>query len=138
MSITPAPAVTTPAVTTPAGAIPDQTRWGGEHQLVLAERGPDGAAVLVKVFVVVPTLALIAAVALAWGWGLSITDIALAVGFYLLGALGITAGFHRLFTHRAFKANRALRIGLAIAGSMAFQASIITWVADHRRHPADR
>ena len=56
----------------------------------------------------VPTLALIAAVALAWGWGLSITDIALAVGFYLLGALGITAGFHRLFTHRAFKANRAL------------------------------
>jgi len=141
MSITPAPAVTTPAVTTPGGAtlggaIPDQTRWGGEHQLVLAERGPDGAAVLVKVFVVVPTLALIAAVALAWGWGLSITDIALAVGFYLLGALGITAGFHRLFTHRAFKANRALRIGLAIAGSMAFQASIITWVADHRRHHA--
>ena len=69
MSITPAPAATTPAVTTPAGAIPDQNRRGGEHQLVLAERGPDGAAVLVKVFVVVPTLALIAAVALAWGWG---------------------------------------------------------------------
>ena len=60
----------------------------------------------------------------------------MAVGFYLLGALGITAGFLRYFTHRAFKANRTLRIGLAIAGSMAFQASIITWVADHCRHPA--
>jgi hypothetical protein len=63
------PAVTTPAVTTPAGAAPHPpTRWGGEHQPVLAERGPDGAAVLVKVFVVVPTLALIAAIPLAWGW----------------------------------------------------------------------
>jgi stearoyl-CoA desaturase (Delta-9 desaturase) len=46
----------------------------------------------------------------------------------------VTAGFHRYFTHRAFKANRALRIALAVAVSMAFQGSIITWVADHRRH----
>ena len=46
----------------------------------------------------------------------------------------MTAGFHRYFTHRAFKANRALRIALAVAVSMAFQGSIITWVADHRRH----
>jgi len=95
-----------------------------------------GEQLLVKVFVAVPLLALLAAVPLAWGWGLSWIDIGLAVFFYLLSGFGITVGFHRHFTHRAFKATRALRIGLAIAGSMAFQGAIITWVADHRRHHA--
>jgi stearoyl-CoA desaturase (Delta-9 desaturase) len=94
----------------------------------LAER------VLIKVFVFVPMLALVAAVPAAWGWGLGWTDVALAAGFYFLGGFGITVGFHRYFTHRSFTANRGLRIGLAIAGSMAFQGSILTWVADHRRH----
>jgi stearoyl-CoA desaturase (delta-9 desaturase) len=89
---------------------------------------------LVTLFIAVPTLALIAAVPFAWGWGLTWIDIVLAGFFYLLGGLGVTAGFHRYFTHRSFKANRALRIALAVAGSMAFQGSIITWVADHRRH----
>jgi stearoyl-CoA desaturase (delta-9 desaturase) len=93
-----------------------------------------GEQLLVKVFVALPLLALLAAVPLAWGWGLSWTDIGLAVFFYFLSGLGITVGFHRHFTHRAFKATRALRIGLAVAGSLAFQGSIITWVADHRRH----
>jgi stearoyl-CoA desaturase (delta-9 desaturase) len=45
-------------------------------------------------------------------------------------------GFHRYFTHRAFKAIRPLRVGLAIAGSMALQGPITHWVADHRRHHA--
>jgi stearoyl-CoA desaturase (delta-9 desaturase) len=89
---------------------------------------------LVTLFIAVPTLALIAAVPFAWGWGLTWIDIVLTGFFYLLGGLGVTAGFHRYFTHRSFKANRALRIALAVAGSMAFQGSIITWVADHRRH----
>ena len=81
---------------------------------------------LVTLFIALPTLAVIAAVPFAWGWGLTWTDIGLAVFFYLLCGLGVTAGFHRYFTHRAFKANRALRIALAVAGSMAFQGSIIT------------
>ena len=58
---------------------------------------------------------------------MSITDIAVAVSFYLLGALGIT--------HRAFNANRALRIGLAIAGSMAFQLGDTR--RDRVRQPGD-
>ena len=95
-----------------------------------------GEQLLVKAFVVVPLLALLAAVPLAWGWGLSWTDIGLAMSFYFLSGLGITVGFHRHFTHRAFKATRALKIGLAITGSMAFQGPIINWVADHRRHHA--
>lgn len=91
---------------------------------------------LVKVFVVVPLLALIAAVPIAWGWGLGWTDLALAASFYVLTGLGVTIGFHRLFTHRAFKAKRGLRVALAVAGSMSMQGSVIAWVADHRRHHA--
>jgi stearoyl-CoA desaturase (delta-9 desaturase) len=73
---------------------------------------------------------------LAWGWGLSWLDVGLAVGFYFLSGFGITAGFHRYFTHRAFKADRGLRNALAIAGSLALQGDVLTWVADHRRHHA--
>ena len=91
---------------------------------------------LVKLFAVVPLVALIAAVPFAWGWGLSWTDIGIAVGFYYLTGLGVTIGFHRHFTHGAFKARRGLRIALAVAGSMAMQGPVITWVADHRRHHA--
>jgi stearoyl-CoA desaturase (delta-9 desaturase) len=97
---------------------------------------PHAEQLLVGAFTLIPMLALASAVPLAWGWGLSWTDVGLAMGFYLLSGLGVTVGFHRYFTHRAFRANRALRNGLAIAGSLALQGDVITWVADHRRHHA--
>ena len=103
---------------------------------VIADKRPSSEAALVYAFVLIPTLALIAAVPLAWGWGLTWLDVGLAVAFYLLSGFGVTVGFHRYFTHRAFKAQRALRIGLAIAGSLAMQGDVVTWVADHRRHHA--
>ncbi|ALG06980.1 acyl-CoA desaturase [Kibdelosporangium phytohabitans] len=91
---------------------------------------------LVKLFAVVPLLALAAAVPFAWGWGLGWVDVGLAVFFYTLTCLGVTVGFHRYFTHGAFKARRGLRITLAAIGSMAMQGPVIGWVADHRRHHA--
>jgi stearoyl-CoA desaturase (delta-9 desaturase) len=91
---------------------------------------------LVVAFMVLPLLALAAAVPLAWGWGLSWLDVGLAVAFYMLSGLGVTVGFHRYFTHGSFKAKRPLRIALAVAGSIAFQGGVIAWVADHRRHHA--
>jgi stearoyl-CoA desaturase (delta-9 desaturase) len=68
------------------------------------------------VFVIVPLLAFLAAVPVAWGWGLGWTDIILAVVFYEVTGMGVTIGYHRLFTHGSFKANRPMRIALAIAG----------------------
>src|SRR3954453_2144837 len=90
----------------------------------------------VGVFVVVPFLALIVAVVMFWGHGISITDAAIAAGFYIVSGLGITVGFHRYFTHGSFKAKRPLRVALALAGSLAIEGAVVTWVADHRRHHA--
>ncbi|UED85909.1 acyl-CoA desaturase [Streptomyces profundus] len=85
-------------------------------------------------FIVVPFLAVLAAVPLAWGWGVSWLDLGLLVAFYFLTCHGITVGFHRHFTHGAFKAGRRTRIALAVAGSMAVEGPLVRWVADHRKH----
>lgn len=85
-------------------------------------------------FIAVPFLALLAAVPLAWGRGLSWLDVGLLVFFYYLGCHGVTIGYHRYFTHGSFKAKRPLRIAIAIAGSMAVEGPLVRWVADHRKH----
>jgi stearoyl-CoA desaturase (delta-9 desaturase) len=103
---------------------------------LIGRRRPIPAHVAVYAFVIIPFLALLAAVPIAWGWGLAWLDVILAAAFYTVTCLGATVGFHRYFTHGAFKARRALRIGLAVAGSMAVQGPILHWVADHRRHHA--
>jgi stearoyl-CoA desaturase (delta-9 desaturase) len=95
-----------------------------------------GTQVLVYLFLLVPMAALIAAIPFAWGWGLGPVDITLAIVFWLISGLGVTVGFHRFFTHGAFKANRPLIIAMAVAGMMSVQGPVITWVADHRRHHA--
>jgi stearoyl-CoA desaturase (Delta-9 desaturase) len=103
---------------------------------LLGRKRPIPAHVAVYAFVIVPFVALLAAVPVAWGRGLAWLDVVLAVAFYTVTCLGATVGFHRYFTHGAFKARRALRIALAVAGSLAVQGPILHWVADHRRHHA--
>lgn len=91
---------------------------------------------LLLIAVAVPFLAVLAAIPVAWGWGIGWTDIVLSVIFFAIAAHGITIGFHRLFTHGSFKANRPLKIALAIAGSTAIEGPVARWVADHRKHHA--
>jgi stearoyl-CoA desaturase (Delta-9 desaturase) len=91
----------------------------------------------VYVFVFLPLAALVAAIPLAVVFGfLGWSDVVVGAVFYLVSCLGITVGYHRYFTHGSFKAARGLKIGLAIAGSLAMQGPVIKWVADHRRHHA--
>ncbi|MFJ6797811.1 acyl-CoA desaturase [Streptomyces sp. NPDC091268] len=85
-------------------------------------------------FITVPFMALLGAIPLAWGWGVSWLDLGLMVFMYFLACHGITIGFHRYFTHGSFKANRPLRIVLAVMGSMAVEGPLVRWVADHRKH----
>jgi stearoyl-CoA desaturase (delta-9 desaturase) len=90
--------------------------------------------VLLALFVGVPFAALVVAVPVAWGWALGWHDVVIALAAYMISGLGVTVGFHRYFTHGAFKAVRPLRIALAVAGSLSIEGPIIQWVADHRRH----
>ncbi len=95
-----------------------------------------GVLIALWSFVIIPFLALFAAVPVAWGGWLSWTDVAIGLVWYVVAGLGITVGYHRYFTHGSFKARRWLRVTLAVAGSLAVQGNITQWVADHRRHHA--
>src|SRR5437016_8755072 len=100
---------------------------------------PPGQAPLAVRFVtliviVVPLLGLLAAPFFLWGWGFSWVDLGLFVALTLLTGMGITVGYHRLFTHRAFETYGVVRFILAGLGSMAVQGSVLNWVANHRRH----
>ena len=92
------------------------------------ERNVNVAAVLL------PFLGVLAAGALLWDHFLSPLDLAIAGVMYMGTAIGITVGFHRLLTHRAFQTHAWLRQTLAVLGSMAVQGPVIDWVADHRKH----
>jgi stearoyl-CoA desaturase (delta-9 desaturase) len=86
--------------------------------------------------VVVPFVAFAAAIAFLPSDYVGPTDLAILAGMYLLSALGITIGYHRLLTHRSFETPRPVRYALAIMGQTAVQGPVIDWVADHRKHHA--
>jgi len=84
--------------------------------------------------VVIPFLGVIVAGVLLWDSFLGWRDVAVFAVMYALTAVGVTVGFHRLLTHRAFQTRRWLRYTLAVLGSMSLQGPVIDWVADHRKH----
>lgn len=92
--------------------------------------------VLLATIILVPLAAVVAAVPLLWNRWITWRDVVLMVVLYAITGHGVTVGFHRYLTHGAFKAKRALRVALAVAGSMAVEGPVIRWVADHRRHHA--
>lgn len=91
--------------------------------------------IVLSVFVAVPLLAVVVGVPIAVLAGaVSIPAIALGVAMYFVGVHGVTVGYHRYFTHRGFKAGRAVKIALALAGSLAVEGRLSDWVGDHRKH----
>ncbi len=82
----------------------------------------------------IPPIGLIAAIVLLWNRAVGPLELALMVSLYVVTCLGVTLGYHRMFTHRAFESSRAFRAIIAVLGSMAVEGSVITWVADHRKH----
>jgi stearoyl-CoA desaturase (delta-9 desaturase) len=83
-----------------------------------------------------PFVGLIAAIVLLWNKAIGPLELTLLLSFYVITAFGITLGYHRMFTHRAFESSRSFRAIIAALGSMAVQGPVITWVADHRKHHA--
>jgi stearoyl-CoA desaturase (delta-9 desaturase) len=86
--------------------------------------------------VFLPFAVVAVAIPLLWGNLAGWSDVVVFVLMYLISGLGITVGFHRMLTHRAFQTHPVTRYAFAIAGSMAVQGPVIDWVADHRKHHA--
>src|SRR5947199_10168646 len=87
--------------------------------------------------VVVPFVGVLAAIVLLWNRAVDGIDLAILAAMYLITAVGITVGFHRLLTHRAFQTYPWLERTFAVMGSLAVQGSVLDWVADHRKHHAN-
>jgi stearoyl-CoA desaturase (delta-9 desaturase) len=113
------------AVPTPSPVIDDEPPSSVGR---IATRG------VTALLVVGPVVALAVALPLLWGHAITWLDVVLGVAFFAITGHGVSIGFHRLFSHSSFKANRPLKIILAAAGSLALEGSIIGWVANHRRH----
>jgi stearoyl-CoA desaturase (delta-9 desaturase) len=88
------------------------------------------------VAVALPPTALVVAIVLLWHRAVGPLELVVMASLYVLTAVGVTLGFHRMFTHRALDSSPAMRAILAVLGSMALEGSVITWVADHRKHHA--
>jgi stearoyl-CoA desaturase (delta-9 desaturase) len=84
--------------------------------------------------VILPFLGFIAAAVWLWGWGFDAVQLSVFLVMYFATGLGITIGFHRLFTHRAFETHRGVKAVLGVLGSMAVEGPLFRWVAIHRRH----
>ena len=82
----------------------------------------------------VPPALLVLAIIFSWGGVLHWQDVVVFTVTYLSIGVGVTVGFHRLFTHRSFQAAPAVRVTLAILGSAAAEGAVIEWVSTHRQH----
>ncbi|SON59381.1 hypothetical protein MSIMFI_00864 [Mycobacterium simulans] len=85
-------------------------------------------------FDILPILGTIAAVGFIRVHPVGLTEVVLLLTIWFLTGIGITVGYHRLFTHRTFKVAPSVEILLAVLGSMAGQGGVVSWVAIHRRH----
>jgi len=92
--------------------------------------------IITGVLTVVPFLLLGLAGWQVWNEALRWSDLVIFALVYIPTGLGITVGFHRLFTHRSFKTTRAVRAVFGALGSAAIEGPVISWVADHRKHHA--
>jgi stearoyl-CoA desaturase (Delta-9 desaturase) len=89
---------------------------------------------LVLLIVVGPFLATGFAIIQLWDRGVTWRDLMLLIGLYVPISLGVTAGFHRMLTHRSFRAHPAARAVILVLGSMAVEGAPIGWAANHLKH----
>ena len=86
--------------------------------------------------IIVPALATIVAIVLAFKGMATWADLSLFVVMYGVTGAGVTVGCHRLFTHGAFETYAPIGYGLALLGCMNAQGAPIIWASQHRQHHA--
>lgn len=88
----------------------------------------------VLVFILTAAVAFVAAPLWVFYNGIDVNEIAVAIFLFFFTGMSITAGYHRLWSHKSYEANIVVRVILAIGGAMALQNSILHWASDHRVH----
>lgn len=89
----------------------------------------------VVVLLILPPVAVVAGMIYIFRGRVDFISFFLLILFYVLTVLGITVGFHRCFTHRAFVIKKPwLKWVLAVLGSMAIEGPLMMWVGQHRNH----
>ncbi|NER93727.1 MAG: acyl-CoA desaturase [Symploca sp. SIO1B1] len=84
--------------------------------------------------ILIPSICSVFAIGLLSRSPISAVEIGLLVSMYSLTMVGLIVGFHRYFSHNAFRTHITIRITLAVLGCMAAQGPVIQWVSNHRRH----
>jgi stearoyl-CoA desaturase (delta-9 desaturase) len=92
--------------------------------------------ILTGTVTIVPFLALGVVAWQVWARLLGWSDLVVFAAMYVSTGLGVTVGYHRLFTHRSFRTTPTVRAVLAVLGSAALEGPVTAWVADHRKHHA--
>src|SRR5919108_4114169 len=83
------------------------------------------ARVINLLAVVRPPIVIAAAIAVFWNDVVGVHDLALLLAMYGITGFGVTVGFHRMLTHRAFRTSKPVEYLFAAAGSMAVQGPVI-------------
>jgi stearoyl-CoA desaturase (delta-9 desaturase) len=109
-------------------------RHGCKGSALLSSAMSRGQKVTNLLGVTIPFAGFLASIFFLWGSYVTWRDLVIFAVGYALTTLGISIGFHRLFTHRSYETYRPIRYGLAVLGSMAVQGPVIRWVSDHRKH----
>jgi stearoyl-CoA desaturase (delta-9 desaturase) len=118
-------------------AIPDQLQVALPRDKKVVAKSPYIAGLQRQhffVFDIVPNLVALLAIPFHMFVPVRVSDIVAFAILWAVTGLGITVGYHRLFTHRAFKAHARVRAVLAFCGALAGQGPVTSWAAIHRRH----
>ena len=91
---------------------------------------------VVLLVVIGPLVATMFAIRLLWERAVHWPDITLMLVLYVLVALGVTVGYHRMLTHRSFQPHPVIKFLFLVLGSMALEGAAIEWAATHTKHHA--
>jgi stearoyl-CoA desaturase (Delta-9 desaturase) len=91
---------------------------------------------IILVIVVGPLIATVFAIRMLWMRAVNLTDISLLISMYVLVALGVTIGYHRMLTHRSFNPHPVVKFIFLVLGSMSLEGAAIDWTATHVKHHA--
>ncbi|GJM19539.1 MAG: stearoyl-CoA 9-desaturase [Phycisphaeraceae bacterium] len=113
-----------------------RTDPGGVTDAGIGDERPTSALLraINLVAILLPLVGLVAAIVLLWPFGMNWVPLGLLAVMYALTGLGVTVGYHRLFTHKSFETGRVMTFIIGVLGSMSVEGSILSWVANHRKH----